>query len=299
MKTAALIGPTASGKSDLALAIAQRHGCLLLSLDSLAIYKKIDIASAKPSKEELALVPHYGIDVLEPDEPFHVVRFFDLYKEAAEAAEKAGKNLLIVGGTGFYLKALTDGLSEVPPPSPETKEKVKTMMADLPAAHAALCAADPEFAGVVHPSDGYRTEKALEVWLETGEPPIRFRKENMQEPLLPDLPIFEIDLPPETLRERIRLRTRKMVEAGLIDEIAGLEREYGRAPRSMGAIGIKEVLDYFDGKWDREEMEERIALHTGQLAKRQRTFNRGQFAPAARGTVPELEEPLDRFFGEG
>ena len=135
MKEIAIIGPTASGKSDLALEAAKRHNAYILSIDSLSIYKEIDIASAKPSMNELEQVKHYGINVLNPNEHFSVATFIQFYKKALSAAIKNSKNLIIVGGTGFYLKSLISGLSEIPKITESTKIEAETLLKDLDQAY--------------------------------------------------------------------------------------------------------------------------------------------------------------------
>ncbi|MDX1295373.1 MAG: tRNA (adenosine(37)-N6)-dimethylallyltransferase MiaA [Sulfurimonadaceae bacterium] len=277
MKEIAIIGPTASGKSDLALELAQRHNAYILSIDSLSIYKEIDIASAKPSKEELVLVKHFGINELFPDEYFGVTVFFDCYRQAKAAAESAGKNLVIVGGTSFYLKSLITGLSPTPDITPETEAKAAEMMRDPDAAYTLLYDADPAYMQQIEHSDRYRIEKMLLLYLQSGQTPTEWFQTHPPVPVVENLPIYEIDVDRAVLRERIALRTQKMVDMGLVDEVAELDRVYGRKPNSMKAIGIVEVLDYLDGYISKEEMIEQIVTHTAQLAKRQQTFNRNQF----------------------
>ena len=278
MKQLAIIGPTASGKSDLALRLALEHNALILSIDSLSIYREIDIASAKPSPDELARVRHFGINELSPDEHFSVSTFISCYHRAVEAARNGGNNLIIVGGTGFYLKSLLTGLSPVPDISPQTREKAAKLLTNLPEAHALLHRADPEYMQNIEPGDGYRIEKMLHLYLETGQTPSQWFAEHPSQPVIPDIDLYEIDVERPVLRERIKARTRQMVDTGLVDEVAALEHKYARAPNSMKAIGIVEVLDYLDGKVSKEEMVEQIATHTAQLAKRQQTFNRHQFS---------------------
>lgn len=278
MKTIAIIGPTASGKSDLALRIAQHRGAVILSLDSLSLYREIDIASAKPSPKELETVPHYGVDVLNPDQPFNVKTFIALYHEAREAAEAAEASLIIVGGTSFYLKVLIDGMSEIPEISQAVQERSETMLRDQAGAHALLSHVDPKTMQKIDPNDRYRTEKMLHLYLQTDTPPSAWFAAHPPRPILTSCDLYEIDMPREMVRQRIALRTKKMIKAGLVDEIRGLDARYGRSPQAMKAIGVVEVLQYLDGEITLEAMQELITTHTGQLAKRQQTFNRGQFA---------------------
>jgi tRNA dimethylallyltransferase len=277
MKEIAIIGPTASGKSDAALQLALKHNAYILSIDSLSIYKEIDIASAKPSESDLASVRHFGIDLLYPDEHFNVATFIGLYREAKAAALRDGKNLIIVGGTGFYLKSLLTGISPMPEISEETKKAARAQLNDPASAYQTLYTADPQYMRDIEPTDAYRIEKMLLLYLETGQTPSRWFAQHPPEPVVPALPLFVIDVDRMLLRERIARRTDKMLEEGLVDEVAHLEWKYGRAPNAMKAIGIVEVLGFLDGTCDKSQMREQIITHTAQLAKRQQTFNRTQF----------------------
>lgn len=296
MKQLAIIGPTASGKSDLALQLAQHHRAFILSIDSLSIYREIDIASAKPSVEELAAVTHFGIDALYPDEYFGVTVFFDLYRQAKAAAGSAGRNLIIVGGTSFYLKSLITGLSPTPDISPETRTEATKILTGPDAAYTLLYDADPTYMKQIERTDRYRIEKMLLLYLQSGQTPTDWFKTHPPIPIVTDLPIYEIDIERAILRERIVQRTHQMVAMGLIDEVAGLERTYGRSPNSMKAIGIVEVLDYLDGKIGKEAMIEQIVTHTAQLAKRQQTFNRNQFEDKRVLSPDEILKHASTFF---
>ena len=298
MKTVAILGPTASGKTDLALRLARRFEAVILSLDSLSIYREIDIASAKPTPKERGTVPHFGIDLLWPDEPFHAAAYIELYRVAKERAQEAGRPLLIVGGTGFYLKTLMEGISNLPPVSENVRIAVEARMADLPKAYETLRMLDPEFAGRIAPADRYRIEKGWTVYETTGVRPTDWFAAHPPEPLLRDMELYEIGMERSILWERIELRTRRMVQEGLVDEVAYLEKRYGRAPHPMKAIGIVEVLDYFDGKLTKEETVERIAIHTRQLAKRQSTFNTTQFPPHPKEDAATLYERIAKSLDE-
>lgn len=277
MKELALIGPTASGKSDLAIRLALENNAYILSLDSLSLYKGINIAAAKPSKEELALVRHFGIDLISPDEEFSVGTFAKVYTSLKQQCEDESKNLIIVGGSSFYLRTLLQGLSVIPEYSPATQTKVQELLLDLPSAYKTLYDIDVAYMKNIDPNDRYRIEKMLLIAVETGLRPTAYFEKHPPEPIIKELPIYEIDVDKAYLKERIRLRTHKMIEMGLVDEICYLEHKYTRAPNALKAIGIIEVLDYLDGRTSKEEMKEQIILHTSQLAKRQQTFNRTQF----------------------
>jgi tRNA dimethylallyltransferase len=275
----ALIGPTASGKSDLAIKLAQKMNYEILSLDSLSIYKEIDIASAKPSYEELNRVKHYGINEIYPDEKFDVTKFIEIYKKIPH------KNIIIVGGTSFYLKAMIEGISQMPEISDEIKKEAKKLNYEF------LEKIDPDFASKISPNDTYRTQKGLQIYLATSTPPSLYFKNNPPKPVIPEIRIFEIAARRNVLRERIKIRTEKMFKAGLVDEVAYLEKKYrDRRLPALKAIGIKEVLDYFNGKYDLNKLKEKIIINTARLAKRQQTFNKTQFKNKISAPLENLEE---------
>ncbi|MCH9739431.1 MAG: tRNA (adenosine(37)-N6)-dimethylallyltransferase MiaA [Epsilonproteobacteria bacterium] len=292
-KQIALIGPTASGKTALAIEYAKKNSANILSLDSLAIYKEIDIVSAKPTIEERNGVKHFGIDVIYPNEPFDVTIFMKLYQEAKAESIKEGKGLVIVGGTSFYLKSLINGISPMPTISDETYQKSSELLCNIEEAHHMLSLKDSEYMKNIEPTDYYRIEKMLNLYFETELTPTEYFKTNPPQPTITEpLPIYEIDVDRELLRERIKVRTKKMIEMGLIDEIFYLEKTYTKAPNCMKAIGIKETLDYFDGVYSKEELIEKIIINTARLAKRQRTFNNSQFLEKVSLPLNELEELL-------
>ncbi len=289
-KQLALIGSTASGKSALAIAYAQKHNYNVLSLDSLALYKEIDIVSAKPTTQERANVKHFGIDLIYPNESFDVTLFMQTYQDAKEKSINEGKGLIIVGGTSFYLKILLEGITPLPPISQETLERTR---ATLKKGHAILSNIDPHYMQKIKPSDRYRIEKMLNLYYETNLPPSEYFKQHPPQPSIEEpLPIYEISVDKEVLRERIRQRTHRMIQEGLIDEVFYLEKTYTRAPNCMKAIGIRETLDYFDGIYTKTELIKKIIINTARLAKRQRTFNRSQFEQTTTGTLEELQKRL-------
>ena len=289
MKQLAIIGPTASGKSDLAIKIAKQINAYILSIDSLSIYKEIDIVSAKPSREELTEIKHFGINEIYPNEHFSVEIFIRLYEEVVEQCKKEKKNLIIVGGTSFYLKSLLDGLSALPAITPLTQEHVQKQLNDLPAAYTLLEGKDSEYMQKIAQNDRYRIEKALLIYEASGMTPSEWFDAHPPKPIIKELPIFNIDVERSVLRERIEQRTQKMYAMGLIDEVCYLEQKYTRAPNAMGAIGIVEVLAYLDGEITKEKMLELISTHTAQLAKRQQTFNRTQFQNIVSAPLEKLK----------
>ncbi|MEK6659019.1 MAG: tRNA (adenosine(37)-N6)-dimethylallyltransferase MiaA [Campylobacterota bacterium] len=290
VKQLAIIGPTASGKSDLAIKIAKKINAYILSIDSLSIYKEIDIVSAKPSKEELKEVRHFGIDVLYPNEYFSVDIFIRLYKEVLQKCQDDAKNLIIVGGTSFYLKTLIEGLSDIPKIDDAAKKRVEKKLLYLQESYDFLCAKDSEYMKNISANDRYRIEKALLIYEASKLTPSEWFRQNPPKPVIENLPIYNIDVDRDILRERIKKRTLKMYEGGLIDEVCYLEQKYTRLPHSMNSIGIIEVLEYLDSKVTKEQMLENISTHTAQLAKRQQTFNRTQFEGVISAPLEELEE---------
>ena len=292
----AIIGPTASGKSDLAIKIAKKIDAYILSIDSLSIYKEIDIVSAKPSKEELREVKHFGIDTLYANEYFSVEIFIQLYQDVLTQCQKDKKNLIIVGGTSFYLKSLLDGLSQLPQITPFTQESVAKRLQNLQESYAFLHKIDKEYMQKIAPNDRYRIEKALLIYEASGFSPTEWFQAHPPKPIIPSLDIYNIDLQRAVLRERIAKRTQKMYDMGLLDEVSYLEQKYTRLPHAMGAIGIVEALEYLDAKVSKEEMLTNITTHTAQLAKRQQTFNRTQFQNITTAPLEELESIILKGF---
>ena len=292
-KQIALIGPTASGKTALSIKIAQQMNAHILSLDSLSIYKEIDIVSAKPSLEERSGIVHFGIDYLNPNENFDVNTFIGLYHKVHTQCLEEGKNLVIVGGTSFYLKMLIDGISELPKISTQTKKEVQKQLLHIESAYAFLYDLDKAYMSNIESTDTYRIEKALNITIETGlTPTAYFHTHPPKSTITSPLPIYQIVWERGLLRERIRLRTNMMVNEGLIDEICILEKKYTRSPNCMKAIGIKETLAYLDGVYDKKMLIEKITTNTARLAKRQTTFNNSQFENVIKGSVKELERIL-------
>lgn len=289
MKELAIIGTTASGKTALSLEIANKTNSIILSLDSLCVYKEIDIASAKPTKIERGDIVHFGIDEVFPNEKFDVIEFLNLYKNAKEYAEKNMKSLIIVGGTGFYLKALVDGISD------GLKENTNLDMS-LNDAYNLLYSLDKDYMQKIEPNDKYRVEKAYSIYKQSGLSPSQYFLKNPKIALSPNLPIFEILWEKDELINRISLRTKQMIKSGLIDETIYLEKKYTRAPNCMSSIGIVETLEYLDGKIDKKSLEDKIIQNTLKLAKRQNTFNKGQFTNRVSNIIPSLNSEIIKYF---
>lgn len=291
MRQIAILGSTASGKTALSILLAKRYDCVILSLDSLSVYKEIDIASAKPSIKERDGVVHFGIDEIYPNDSFSVVLFFEIYKNALKFAKKHKKNLIIVGGTSFYLKSMMSSFSKKPIISDEVKNETQSLLLNINKTYEMIEKIDPKFASKISKNDKYRIEKWLELYLSLKQIPSIFLQENQEEPLIKNIKIFEIITEKQILEKRIKLRTAQMLKQGLIDEVFRLEKKYTRAIKPLMAIGLKEVLEYFDAKINLNELEEKITQNTIHLAKRQKTFNKTQFK-TTQASLEDLEAKI-------
>ena len=262
----AIIGTTASGKSDLAIKVAREFNAVILSLDSLCLYKEIDIASAKPNKDELELVSHFGVDLVMPDMDFCVGDFIDEYKKAKLYAQQNNSMLIITGGSGFYLKSMLSGLSpKIEPLKIEiSDDEIWNLAVEI----------DKEFCAKFSKNDKFRLHKWYQIYTQTNEIPTQWLRLNTGEPIIKNLTIYELVWDKFELIERIKTRTKNMLENGLIDEARYLFGRYDSALKPLNPIGLKEAKDYLDGKINLNELNDLITIHTTQLAKRQRTFNK-------------------------
>jgi tRNA dimethylallyltransferase len=293
MKQLAIIGPTASGKSDLAIELALKKNSYILSLDSLSIYKEVDIVSAKPTLGQRAGIKHFGIDETTIDRPFSVVKFFDIYKKARDEAIEDGKNLIIVGGSSFYLKSLISGISTNLNITQDIKREVKEISKNLDRAYSFIKNRDFKYANKISKTDIYRIEKWYEIFLSQNQVATEFFLRNKKEPVIKDLKIYSIDISKDELIDKIELRTMLMIKQGLIDEVFYLEKKYGRDHIAMKSIGIVETLQYLDGQLPKNRLIEQISTHTLQLSKRQITFNKSQFKSAEINIKDILRKIID------
>ncbi len=277
----ALMGPTASGKTDLAIALTKALNAEIISVDSALVYRGMNIGSAKPTAAELALAPHRLIDILEPEQSYNAA---DFCKDAAWHIEdilSRGKTPLLVGGTMLYFKALLEGMSSMPSASSEIRAEVEALAAEhgWPYVHAVLAKADPVAAARIHPNHSQRIGRALEVYRQSGIPMTRWHQESV--PGLLDryrwvqLAIAPIDR--RILHQRIALRFQKMLTAGFLDEMKTLMARPNLTldTPSMRAVGYRQAWEYLDGHYDQETFVERGVVATRQLAKRQLTWLRG------------------------
>lgn len=289
----AILGPSASGKSALALEIAKEIDAEIFSLDSLSIYKEIDIASAKPKKSDLGTIKHYGINELEITEPNNAMVFKNLLDLAIEKTKK--QTLLIVGGSSFYLKAMIDGLSVMPVISEKEREAITAQIDSLSNPYEFLSKIDPLYATSIQPKDSYRISKALEIFFATHTPPSEYFTTHPKIALQSPIRLYEIATHREKLREKISLRTHQMIEEGIVQEIEYLLKKYPKNSQPFKAIGPKECISYLQGEITYEELPILISTHTAQLAKRQSTFNRTQFCNISRLSAKEIYEDILNF----
>ncbi len=268
-----ICGPTGSGKSALALECAARLGGEIVSCDAFAIYRGLDIGTAKPSKEERASIPHHMIDVADPQEDFSVSDFERLAIPAVEDILARGKIPVLCGGTGFYMNAVLYKKSYGGAPS---NAEIRRKYADLAARegnaalHARLAAVDPESARILHPNDVKRIVRALEIYEQTG-----VKKSEQHDDATPRYPFlaFLLDYPREELYARIERRTARMIEDGLVGEVrALLNRGVPKSAQAMQAIGYKEVVEFLENGVNLSTMSDIITKNTRNYAKRQLTF---------------------------
>lgn len=266
----ALIGTTASGKTALANALALEFKAVILSLDSLCVYKEINIASAKTNPQDLARIDYFGVNLLSVKEHFNVALFIEEYKKAKHCAKEQNKPLIITGGTGFYLKIMLEGLSQ--------KIEEKPIFLSNDEIYALRTRLDPHFK--VEKNDSYRLKKWLNIYEETRQIPSEFLKNTHQKGVLENIEIYELVWDKEEIKNNIAKRTKTMLEDGLIDEARELFERFDENLKPLNSIGLKECKDFLKGQISHSELEALINTHTAQLAKRQRTFNKKFFATA-------------------
>ncbi len=260
----ALIGTTASGKTALANALAREFNAVVLSLDSLCVYKEINIANAKVCSEILKELNYFGVNLLSVCEHFNVDLFIKEYKRAKEFAKAGQKPLIIVGGTSFYLQTLMQGLSK--------KVEEKPVFLNNDEIYTLLKKTDPHFK--VQKNDTYRLQKWLNIYESTKQIPSVFLEKTRQEAVIKELLIYELVWDKELLKENIAKRTKEMLKNGLIEEAKILFENFNPVLKPLNSIGLKESKAFLEGKISLNELETLINTHTAQLAKRQRTFNK-------------------------
>ena len=274
----ALLGPTASGKSRLAMRLASRHPVEIVSVDSAQVYRGMDIGTAKPSPGDRRAVAHHLIDVLDPTERYSAGRFREDAIRAIGEIHARGKVPLLVGGTMLYYRALAEGLDALPPADPEMRRQIDAQAAarGWPALHAELAQVDPLAAARLKPGDAQRIQRALEVHRSTGKPISELQNRRKAE--LP-FQLHAFALIPEdrsALHQRIAERFDAMLKAGLVSELEALRERYELKPDlpSMRCVGYRQAWQYLEGAITAQQLRETGIAATRQLAKRQLTWLR-------------------------
>ena len=270
-----LVGPTGSGKSAVAMTLAQQLTGEILSADSMQVYRGMEIGTAKPTREDRRAVPHHGLDLVEPQIPFTVAMYRRYALATLPAIQARGHWPIMVGGTGLYIRAVIDGLCPAPPEDAACRQALaaEAIQVGSAALHDRLRAADPATAAKLHPHDTRRIIRALEVYQVSGRPLSAWQTATTG--LAPEWHVTQVGLsrPREELYERIETRVRQMVSARLIEEARALQAA-GLSRTAAQALGYKHLFAAFEGQWSVDEAIERLIQDTRRYAKRQLTWFR-------------------------
>jgi tRNA dimethylallyltransferase len=291
----AILGPTASGKSELGLALAERLSGEIVCCDSVQVYRGMDIGTGKPTREEQTRCPHHLLDLVDPGEPFHAAAWAERARVVIDDIQRRGRTATIVGGTGLYFRALRGGLFDAPPPDPSirARHQAEAAVLGVPALHRRLQEIDPEAAAIILPGDLVRTSRALEVYEQTGIPISELRRRAARPPLPWRLFVVILDYPLDKLRLRIQARVERMMGAGFLAEVETLRRAgFGRT-RALEALGYKQLGQHLDGLITLEEAVAQTKLATSAYARRQRTWFRRE-ASDLRASAPPDPDALAR-----
>jgi tRNA dimethylallyltransferase len=263
-----VLGPTASGKSDLALELARRTGAELLSMDSMQVYRGMDIGTAKPTPAERAAVPHHLIDVVDPSEEFTVARFVELADAIIADCGKRGVPLIATGGTPLYYKALFEGLFEGPPADDVIRARLRQESGEE--LHRRLAAVDPTAAARIHANDTRRVIRALEVYEITGQPITSFQTDWAAADKRHAATWVGLNWDKDALNRRINARVKAMIAGGWLDETRALLERYGTLSKTAAeATGYADLIAHIQGKTSLEDAIEQIKISTRQLARKQ------------------------------
>lgn len=278
LPTIVITGPTAGGKTALAMALADRFSCQLISVDSSMVYRQLNIGAAKPTSVLLRRYPHELVDIRDIDQSYSAGEFVDDAGRAIKAAVNIGKIPILVGGTLLYLRSLYQGIAALPPANPAIRREieVEAIANGWASLHDQLADIDPAAAVRINPADRQRIQRALEVYRLTGKPISEWQGSPRHSVALP-IPIKLVVAPQtrQVLHAKIAARTRQMLESGLVEEVIAL-REQGQLEElpAMRAVGYRQVIETFDGKAPIADLADRITIATRQLAKRQLTWLR-------------------------
>jgi tRNA dimethylallyltransferase len=274
----AIVGPTATGKTDLGLRLAKEQDAEIISVDSRQVYKYLSVGTAKP--KETGGIPYHLIDFLEPDKNFSAADFMQRTLEKIGEIEARGKKVIFVGGTGLYFKTLTEGLADLPPADPAIRDRLKKQAEDegRPALHARLLAIDPLAAARIPANNIQRVIRALEVFELTGKPISAWHAEHQDHRgATVALHFMGIDIPREEHNRRIQERCAAMLDGGMIEETrALLDRGIPETCPALSGLGYPRVIAYLKGAYSKAELLQLLSQDTRQYAKRQRTWFRNQ-----------------------
>jgi tRNA dimethylallyltransferase len=282
-----ILGPTASGKSDAAMAVARHIGAEILSVDSMQVYRGMDVGTAKPSPAERAEVRHHLIDVVDPDQPFTVARFVEMADEVIRDARERNVPLVVTGGTPLYYKALFEGMFEGPGADEAIRERLRAQSNDE--LHRRLTEVDPAAATRIHANDTKRLVRALEVFELTGQPISALQNEWAGEPThRHEAKWFGLNWDKDALNRRINARVKAMLAAGWVDEVRSLLDRFGTLSHTAAeATGYRELIAHVRGEISLDDAAEQIKIGTRQLARRQmkwfRRFPRVLWLPGEQG----------------
>lgn len=284
-----LVGPTAVGKTALALELARLYNAEIISVDSMQVYRYLDIGTAKPSREELRQVPHHLIDIVDPDEEYSLARFLDDAATALADIQGRGKAALFTGGTGLYLRGLRQGIFTMGDRDEQLRAALHRRLETegREALYDELKRLDPESARRIHPHDNQRLLRALEIFYHTGTTWSEHLQRGQQEALLPaGVPVIGLACRRDILYERIDRRVESMLDQGLIEEVRSLlARGYGPELAPMQAIGYRHIIQYLEGISSLAQARELMARDTRRYAKRQLTWFRR--TPGLQWCAPE------------
>jgi len=270
-----ICGPTGIGKTSLAINLAKDFHGEIISADSMQIYRYMDIGTAKPSREELSLIPHHIIDIVAPDENFDAALYSKLAREKINYLHEKGIVPFVVGGTGFYIKSLLHGIFQTAPTDSAIRIRLKKEAAEKgnDFIYSQLCQYDPDAAEKIHPNDTYRIIRAVEIFEITGKPISEYQQEHGFEENPFHVLKIALNMERENLYERINLRVDAMIAEGLIDEVKKLlNMGYNPELKAMQSIGYRHILDFLNGKFSWEETVRILKRDTRRYAKRQITW---------------------------
>jgi tRNA dimethylallyltransferase len=300
------MGPTASGKTDVAISLCKRFPFDIISVDSALVYRGMDIGTAKPDSETLARTPHRLIDIRDPEDSYSAGDFVRDARAEMDAIFRAGRLPLLVGGTMMYFRALLHGIAELPRADADVRAAIDAEAAEKgwPAMHEILREADPEAAARIEPNDRQRIQRALEVWRSSGKPLSEWQR--TAERPYEDVRYLKLALLPATravLHERIEARLKVMLNNDFLEEVKVLRERPGlnRDHPSMRSVGYRQLWEHLDGKTSLEEASDRALYATRQLAKRQITWLRSEnglqtFDPLEASVIDAISRSLIEFF---